>query len=77
MMVVDSIAGIPPILRAEVVPGGRFDVFASVFVPFDVGLFAEDATAFLGAGLVDRHERTDVQADAVVQVGPPADGLFC
>ena len=49
---------------------------AAVFFPFDVGFYAEEAGAFLAAGEVGGHEGADVHADAVVEVGVPADGLL-
>ena len=51
-------------------------LFATVFVPFDVGLGAQDARAFFAAGNVARHEWADVHPHAVVDVGIPADGLL-
>ena len=51
-------------------------LLAAVLPPVDVGLGAEDAGAFLAAGDVVGHERPDVGADAVVDVGFPAKGLF-
>ena len=42
-------------------------IFAAIHAPFDLRRFAEDASFDEGA---------DVEADAVVQVGVPADGLF-
>ena len=65
MVVINSLA-------VELVePGGRLNVSAPVFVPSDVelGLFV-DAQHFGG------HEGADVQADAVIKVGLPADGLL-
>lgn len=68
-MVVDAVA------LVFLVPGGGLYVFAAVFVPVDVGFVAEDAGVFL-ADVGGAQERADVEADAVVQVGVPADGLF-
>src|SRR5687768_6133509 len=48
---------------------------AAVFVPLDVGLRAEDASAFL-ADIGRNDERADVQADAVIEILMPADGLL-
>ena len=58
-----------------VVGFGAFGFFAAVFVPFDVGLGAEDTGSFF-AEVLGGEEGADVEADAVVEVGVPADGLF-
>ncbi len=50
--------------------------FASVFLPFDVGLGAEQAGALFAAGDVGGHEGADVHSHAVAEVGVPADGLL-
>ena len=76
MVFVDAVALFAVVFQAEVVPGGGGDVGASVFFPVDVGFGAEDAGAFF-AEVAGEHEGADVEADAVVEVGVPADGLFC
>src|ERR1700693_1139795 len=48
----------------------------AVLLPFNVGLGAQDAGAFLAAGYVLDEEGADVQAHAVVNVRIPADGLL-
>jgi hypothetical protein len=52
-------------------PRSGLDIFATVFVPGDVELWL-----FVVAQYLCRHEGADVQADAVVQVWVPADGLL-
>ena len=74
-MVIYPVAGVAAVFGAKVVPGGGFDVFAAVFVPFDVGFFAEDASAFF-ADVGDAHEGAYVEADAVVEVAIPPNGLL-
>ena len=69
MVVVDAVA------VEDGVPGGAGDVGAAVFVPVDVGLPAQDAGALL-AYVGDGEEWADVEADAVVEVGVPAEGLL-
>ena len=50
--------------------------FASVLLPRNLRLGAEDAGALLAAGDVFGHEGTDVKPHTVVDVRLPADGLF-
>ena len=64
-----------PVTVKDREPGGGFNVFAPVFVPFYVGFVAEDSGPFF-ADVGDGEEGADVEADAVVEVGVPADGLF-
>src|SRR5271166_6044429 len=47
----------------------------TVLLPFNVGLGAQDAGAFLASGDVLGEEGADVQAHAVVNVRMPPDGL--
>ena len=66
---------VDPVTMKQIIPWRGFHVFASVFVPFDVGFVTQNACAgFFDVGA--RHERTDIEADAVVQIGIPADGLL-
>ena len=69
MVVIDAIT-VP-----EVVPRCRCHIFAPVFIPFDVGLIAQDACTFL-ADIGYGKERPDVEAHAIVEIGNPADGLL-
>ena len=64
-----------PVTVKDREPGGGFNVFAPVFVPFYVGFVAEDSGPFF-ADVGDGEEGADVEADAVVEVGVPADGLL-
>ena len=48
-------------------PGRTGWILAAINTPLDVGVLAEDA---------GRHEGADVEADAVVEVGVPADRLL-
>lgn len=66
---------INPVTVKDREPGGGFDVFAAVFVPFDVGFVAEDSGSFF-ANVGDGEEGADVEADTVVEIGVPADGLL-
>ncbi|MPM04011.1 hypothetical protein SDC9_50278 [bioreactor metagenome] len=66
---------VDPVAVKKVVPGGGFHVLAPVLVPVDVGLVPEDSRssfAHVGHG----KEGADVEADAVVEVGVPSDGLL-
>lgn len=58
-----------------VVGFGALGFFATVLIPFDVGLGSEEAGSFF-AHIFGDEEWADVEADAVVEVGVPADGLF-
>ena len=69
MMIVDTLA----VERVE--PRGGGDILATIFGPFDVGLVAQDTRIAL-SNIADSHERTDVQAHTIIQVGLPADGLL-
>ena len=62
---------INPLAPEHLEPRSRLNIFSPIFVPGDVelGLFVV-AQDFGG------HERADVHAHAVVQVGVPADGLL-
>lgn len=65
MVVIDAVA------LELVEPGGAFHVLAAVLVPGDVEFGLLVVAQDLGG-----HEGSDVEADAVVEVGIPADGLF-
>lgn len=56
-----------PVIVPLLTPGRAGWVFATILAPLDVRALAEH---------VGLHERSDVQAHAVVQVGMPADGLL-
>lgn len=56
-----------PIIIPLLAPGCAGGTFAAVFAPLHVECFAEDA---------DLHEGPDVETDAVVEVGLPAEGLI-
>ena len=66
---------INPVTVKDREPGGGFYVFAPVFVPFDVGFVAKDSSSFF-ADVGEGEEGADVEAEAVVEVGVPADGLL-
>lgn len=69
MVVVDAVA------IEEMVPRGRGDVFAPVFVPVDVGSVAQDTRTSL-PHVRHGEEGTNIEAYAVVKVRVPADGLL-
>ena len=48
---------------------------ATILVPFDVGFGAQQAGAFL-ADIPRQQERADVESNAVVEIGLPAERLF-
>lgn len=65
MVVIDALA------VEFVEPRGRLHIFAPVFVPRDVEL-----GLFVDAQDLGGHEGADVQANAIVPVRVPADGLL-
>src|SRR5690554_2428631 len=75
MVIIDPGAHTLAIFQPQLIPRRGLYVLATIFFPVDVGLPAEDACIFLGhvAGF---EEGADVEADAVVEVWGPADGLF-
>ena len=54
----------------------RLRLFAAVLAPMDVRFGAQDTGPFLPARDVAGQEGADVEANAVVDVGLPADGLL-
>ena len=68
-MIIDSITA------EHLKPRRGGNVFATVFVPVDVGLVSQDSCAAF-ANVGDGEPGADVEADAVVEVRAPADGLF-
>ena len=46
MMIIDPVAFIAAVFKAQVVPRGKRDILSAVFIPFDVGFVAEHAGAF-------------------------------
>ncbi len=75
MMVVDSGGDFLSVLGTQMVPGGGLDVLAAVFFPFAVGFVTEDAGSLL-LHIANRHPGADVETDAVIEIGVPADGLL-
>ncbi len=67
-------AGLAVAPEPRVVCLGALGFCATVFVPFDVGLGAKDASSAF-AEVLGGEEGADVEADAVVEIGVPADGL--
>src|SRR5574337_47641 len=77
MYVVDPLAGDLAVLPEPgelVLVANR--LLAAVFLPMDIRLGAQDAGAFLAAGDILGHEGADVEANAIVDVRRPTDGLI-
>src|SRR5690606_12895739 len=74
-MVINPRAHAFSILQPQFIPGRGLYILATILFPVDVGFPAQDACIFLG-DVAGFEEGADVEADAVVEVGGPADGLF-
>src|SRR5690606_20412845 len=74
-MVINPRAHAFSILQPQFIPGRGLYILATNLFPVDVGFPAQDACIFLG-DVAGFEEGADVEADAVVEVGGPADGLF-
>src|SRR5690606_8859450 len=75
VMVINPRAHAFSILQPQFIPGRGLYILATILFPVDVGFPAQDACIFLG-DVAGFEEGADVEADAVVEVGGPADGLF-